>query len=718
VRRKKLVSPILFASFVTMAFIITIVFWRYLNPQAAEIAEGSPITAIGTLIVVPNETNSDTPYFFFETDDATRYALNVSGDTSLLFPGERLTVMGVLSDDTIHVTQLVPDESVAAESTASTSRSTGEKKVAIVISEFDDTPQENDPDTVKQGVQNLLTGETNSVASYYTEASYNKLHFTGDVYGVYRLPKANSGCSYATKWTGAAQLAARAAGVSLSQYDHILYVFEHRPECNFDSFGEYYSKNAWVNGYNVDELTLNKLVHEIGHNLGLNHAATIQCKNSTGDKIAIGGGFCTSDEYGDPYDTMALARTPHFNASEKERLGWFDDTNTTVVSQNGIYTLHAFEETRNDTQVIKILRPGIPLKPYNGRVPSTADGYYYLEYRRPIGYDSTFNPKSPVVNGVSIRLAMSHRSNTPEKSYLIDAFPEIHAIGDRLNLPTPRDLEYYDAALEANKTFTDPDTGLSITVLEVTDSEAKVQINLAEQTVSTPPPSLITKPPIGYLEGIDRDGTVLGWALDPDAPEKNIRVMFYLDGPKNPERLIGSVVANQPSEDVTNVTGYAGNHRYTFDIPAISLDGKPHTIYAYGVDVLGEANSVSQLTIISNTFTLSNLPPASGPTPTETASTAGEKPTSSPTPETSKPQPAGGPTPTPQPFCRFFIALCRRISVTPVTTATPKPPITAQPIATNRLPAPVKLTPTPVITPTPRPIISCRRIFLIFRVCK
>ena len=58
------------------------------------------------------------------------------------------------------------------------------------------------------------------------------------------------------------------------------------------------------------------IAHELGHNFGLAHAASLDCGAN------VIGGTCTSSEYGDPFDTMGNNRAMHFNSMQKNDLGW------------------------------------------------------------------------------------------------------------------------------------------------------------------------------------------------------------------------------------------------------------------------------------------------------------------------------------------------------------------------------------------------------------
>ncbi len=89
------------------------------------------------------------------------------------------------------------------------------------------------------------------------------------------------------------------------------------------------------------------------------------------------------------------------------------------------------------------------------------------------------------------------------------------------------------------------------------------------------------KPPTpafsGHFDGINGTEAV-GWAALPSDPAAAVEVHFY-DGPASAGRLIGSTVANLPRGGLP----VAGNHGFSFQIPAELQDGDSHPIHAYAV---------------------------------------------------------------------------------------------------------------------------------------
>jgi hypothetical protein len=78
----------------------------------------------------------------------------------------------------------------------------------------------------------------------------------------------------------------------------------------------------------------------------------------------------------------------------------------------------------------------------------------------------------------------------------------------------------------------------------------------------------------GVLEGVDRNG-ISGWAWDKSAPNKAVKVDIY-DG----EKLLATVVADVPREDLAAAGKGDGRHGFSCASPAALTDGKPHVVHA------------------------------------------------------------------------------------------------------------------------------------------
>jgi len=77
----------------------------------------------------------------------------------------------------------------------------------------------------------------------------------------------------------------------------------------------------------------------------------------------------------------------------------------------------------------------------------------------------------------------------------------------------------------------------------------------------------------------------LGWACDPDHYSSSIMVHFYADAPHPSGIFLGEAAANTYRADIAAFCGGYANHGFSFTTPASLKDGKPHRIYAYGINL-------------------------------------------------------------------------------------------------------------------------------------
>lgn len=218
-----------------------------------------------------------------------------------------------------------------------------------------------------------------SVDGLYREASFNQIAFPkdtdgdgmSDVFGPFTIPYSSSSkCDYIA-WGDAADAAARKAGVDLDLYQHIVYVMPGS-SCGWAgiaSVGCARQCRVWVASPQYADV----FAHELGHNLGMRHAAT---DTNNDGKL--------ESEYGDRSDIMGYSGSGwrQFNAPHKVRMGWFNAYPGSVVNvtSGGTYRIAPLEMKPNETgglpQVLKV-------------ASSVSGEYYYLAFRVRMGYDTT-----------------------------------------------------------------------------------------------------------------------------------------------------------------------------------------------------------------------------------------------------------------------------------------------------------------------------------------
>src|SRR3954452_24271189 len=122
----------------------------------------------------------------------------------------------------------------------------------------------------------------------------------------------------------------------------------------------------------------------------------------------------------------------------KGEFGWLAPLAQQTVTTSGTYTISPMEWAAGGVQSLRIPR-------------GTSGQYFYLQYRRPYGYD-TFSVSDPAVNGVTIRLAPD--TSVINLSYLIDT--------------NPMTSTFTDAPLRAGQSFTDSADGITVATTAVT----------------------------------------------------------------------------------------------------------------------------------------------------------------------------------------------------------------------------------------------------------
>ena len=147
--------------------------------------------------------------------------------------------------------------------------------------------------------------------AFFRTASFGQVHLQVDVTPWLPAFASNPGCGGATNRSletvvAPARLAADRAGYNPSHYDDVVYAIAET-RCGFHGA-------TW--GHEVmltRQPTLELLVHELGHALGLGHARSTGCRT--------GPAHCGADETGDPFSPMGHGILD-FSAYEKVLLGW------------------------------------------------------------------------------------------------------------------------------------------------------------------------------------------------------------------------------------------------------------------------------------------------------------------------------------------------------------------------------------------------------------
>jgi len=415
----------------------------------------------GELEVLYEENETESRLRHFLKTDNKRIELHFSNSAVPdILSGSVVRVRGVRVEDHLAVNGGA-DGSPTTESMqtlASISPNTfGEQKVLVLLVNFQDKATQ--PWTTTQ-VRDLVF---NTVNNFYVESSYGQTWLAGDVFGWYTLPISSATCDQNAIATYAKQ-AATAAGISLSAYNRLVYAFPSL-SCGWTGWGTYGGNpsQAWING----SMSLRTVGHELGHNFGIYHARALDCGAD------VVGSNCSIVEYGDSWDILGQAGVvAHSHAAQKERLGWLGygiSPGLTVVQSSGTYWLDPYETSGSNPKALKILK--------STDATSGKKTWYYVEFRRPIGFDSFISSNSSAMNGVVVHTGTEGYSFD---EYLLDMTPATSSFGD--------------GALVVGRSYTDAGTNMTITPLSVGSSGASVMVSFGPQPCVRANPTLTISP--------------------------------------------------------------------------------------------------------------------------------------------------------------------------------------------------------------------------------
>ena len=421
------------------------------------------------------ETHGDVPgreprgrTYFLETSTGERIRLEAG--TRRLTPGQQVRVRGHRAGTSLVVAD--GEAGIVAEGTVVQSIGpAATKKVAVIAFTFSDNTTQ--PWT-KDQIAATFFGATNSVKAYFADASYGQVTVTGDVFGWYSIAATDDSCAPTSTWSTQARAAATNAGVNLSNYQHIAYVFPKSTACGWAGLGYMPGPESWNNG----TLSVRVAGHELAHNFGVHHAASLSC-TSNGVRVTLSS-TCTESEYGDPFDIMGNAARLT-NNWHRWRLGYFtsDEVTTVTSATAGQYTVGVVSQAASVPKIVRVAR---------------GDGtFYYLEFRQPFGAFDNFATTNSAVNGVLLRIA-TDRTNTIGK--LLDA--------------TPATTSFADAAFLPGTSLVDATRGITISVVSVSASGAQVSVSFGADVTA---PSA----PTGLTAATTETSVALSWGAATDA---------------------------------------------------------------------------------------------------------------------------------------------------------------------------------------------------------
>jgi hypothetical protein len=319
----------------------------------------------------------------------------------------------------------------------------GVQKTLVILVNFADKA------TQPYTVDAVTTMTFGSVNNYFKANSYGQTSLLGHVAGWYTIALSSTVCDPAGLRSKALQ-AATAAGINVSAYNRRIFAFP-RNACAWAGLGSVGGNPSYalMNG----SYSLRTVAHEVGHNFGLYHSRSLDC--GTG----VTGTSCTIAEYGDVFDVLGASPSGHFNAFQKERLGWLDygvSPPLTTVTGSGTYSIGALEPLGSQSRALKLLKSTDSM----GR--ST---YYYMEYRQGVPGGVIFHTGT---NGIA------------NSSNLLDM--------------TPETLSWSDSPLAIGTSFHDTELGLIVSPLSGDGARASVNVTLGPVSCVRSSPTMTMAP--------------------------------------------------------------------------------------------------------------------------------------------------------------------------------------------------------------------------------
>lgn len=271
----------------------------------------------------------------------------------------------------------------------------GEQKTIVIFCNFSD----KNILCSYSDIDNLFFTGTNSINTFYYETSFNKMWISGIVAGLYNLNYTESPCS-TFPWSADLESQAQNSGINLSEYNRRFYVFPDSPSCGVAGTGTIGGNPSmsWIFRCSMSDV----YAHELGHNLGMDHAAT------------------PASQIGDISDIMGYSGVGlrYINAPHQEQMGWLDTLKFQTITHNGTYNISPLELDTSKAQYPQILK--FPK-------PDTSDTYY-LSYRQPIGFDTTLS--STYTKGVNIH---HYISDSATRTYFLSSLGDGEIYSDSVN---------------------------------------------------------------------------------------------------------------------------------------------------------------------------------------------------------------------------------------------------------------------------------------------
>ncbi|GIH81531.1 hypothetical protein [Planobispora longispora] len=312
------------------------------------------------------------------------------------------------------------------------------RTTAVVLIDFQDKGHP-DKAAATAKAKEVFFGSGTSVATYFRKSSQDRVAFSGEVFGPWKLDM-KAGCDTGRMRTEVDEQM-KARGIDRARFKHVSIIMPSGG-CGWAGLATVGGGTSWMpDGYSAAGT-----IHEIGHNLGLSHEGTSACTEGTLSNCASAGYRGKSSVMGGGGPGVGLS------APALVKLKWHTAAERIVPTASGTYTL------------TPLYGPGrrfldIPLQDGTDRL--------VVEHRK-----RGHGPEVDVAEGVIVYLVPK---GDYKKAIQIDATPATTAKGS--------------TTLAAGKSI--KDRGVTLTVLSESATGAKVSLVLPG---GAPAPSPTAKP--------------------------------------------------------------------------------------------------------------------------------------------------------------------------------------------------------------------------------
>jgi hypothetical protein len=275
---------------------------------------GSPVSVEGVVTVMYGDDfqhrRADLIYSLRDQHTGESVRLRFEGAAPrLLRTGAHVTVHGRRLGKEIYLAA-ADGTGVTVQSLPPSSPSTvsGDQNTLVIIANFRDASVACTPAAISDLLFQGVAGPC--VDMLYRQTSLGNISFFGQVVGPYEIPFDQSSACDLSAWGNAAETQAAAAGIDPAAYSRRVYVMPVNacPGAGFATIGGAPSF-AWV--FTCDLAGV--YAHELGHNLGMDHAGT------------------PTSEYGDSTDPMGFGspQLRPLNAAHRHQMGWLGEQGRT-----------------------------------------------------------------------------------------------------------------------------------------------------------------------------------------------------------------------------------------------------------------------------------------------------------------------------------------------------------------------------------------------------